>query len=474
MVEENQHSKFISELFKQINTYITTTKSAPVASYSSPTTLKKEIQDRTHFNGKSLIEILEDIQFYLDNTVNTGHSQFFNQLFSGRNIASLAGDWITSLTNTSMYTYEMAPVASLLENMLLEKLNTFIGYDAVDGTFTTGGSNANLLAMLSARHYKNESSKTTGLFGEKPLVAFVSKDAHYSFLKAANIMGLGTQHVISIPTNENHEMDIDILSAEIERSIKNGQQPFFIGLTAGTTVWGSFDSIEKIYPISKKHNLWLHVDGSLGGPALLSKAQRDRLNGIELSDSFSMDAHKFMGIPLICSLFMVNKRDAFLTSLSDVQDGGYLFHDKENEDCYYLGPKSFQSGRRVDVLKLWLSWLHFGDKGYESRINHCVELSAYAADIIETHPNLCLVAPQQFVNVCFQYIPRKSHLSINDFNKELRTQLLKRGLSMVNYVQTNEITFIRLILVNPDCTRHDIQTFFDNILNCALDLENNN
>ena len=60
MVEENQHSKFISELFKQINTYITTTKSAPVASYSSPTTLKKEIQDRTHFNGKSLIEILED------------------------------------------------------------------------------------------------------------------------------------------------------------------------------------------------------------------------------------------------------------------------------------------------------------------------------------------------------------------------------------------------------------------------------
>lgn len=467
-------TEFISEVFKSMMMYIKTTETTSVVNPISPLELKSQLHSITHFEGKSEEELLSAIHFYLNYAVNTGHSQFFNQLFSGRTVPAMLGDWITTLTNTSMYTYEMAPVASILEDLIFEKLNTFVGYSDVDGTFTTGGSNANLLALLSARQHKDDSYKTKGLFNSKPLTAFISQDAHYSFLKGANIMGLGVDQVITIPTNERHEMDAEALVAAIELSLKNDQCPFFIGVTAGTTVWGSFDSIEEISPIAKKYNLWLHVDGSLGGPALLSSAQAYRLKGLEHTDSFSMDAHKLMGIPLICSLYMVNKRKRFLTDLADADDGGYLFHNKYSDDCYDLGPKSFQCGRRVDVLKLWLAWMYFGDKGYESRINHCVELADYAAHLIENHPQLALVAPQQFVNICFQYRPTRSDVDINAFNRKLRYELLNRGLSMVNHVVSDEITFIRLIIVNFDCTKQDIQHFFDNVLECASDLEKNN
>jgi glutamate/tyrosine decarboxylase-like PLP-dependent enzyme len=472
MTKESSETKFLSTLFKKFDTYMSQSKEAPVVTYTSPEEMKLKLLNVTNFDGKSLDELFPYIDFYLKHAVNTGHPQFFNQLFSGRNIAGVAGEWLSTLTNTSMYTYEMAPISSLLENIFLEKLNSYIGYKNEDGLFTHGGSNANLLAMLCARHERYPDLKKSGLFGQKPLVAFVSEEAHYSFLKAANLIGIGIDNIKKVPSNDSHEMDTDALEVAIIQTIREGKEPFFIAATAGTTVWGSYDPIEKIHEIASRYKLWFHVDGAHGGTALLSERHKSKLTGLPLSDSFTWDAHKMMGIPLVCTVFMVNNRPNMLREVSDNDDGGYLFHDNnKNGPSYDLGPKSFQCGRRVDVLKLWLTWSHYGDKGYETRINHCINLAEHAAEIIKTHPQLELVSSQQFVNVCFQYIPTDKTLDSNDFNEKLRYDLYHKGLSMVNQAKSNGKTFIRLITVNPDISTHDIQQFFDNVLKCGAELE---
>jgi len=458
------------EIFKKLDSYIQSTDNSTVLNYTSPEEMKIKLLDVIDFNGKSIEELFPYIDFYLNHAVNTGHPQFFNQLFSGRNLPGIIGELLGAITNTSMYTYEMAPVSSLLEKVFLEKFNSYIGYTNPDGSFTTGGSNANLLAMLCARQEKFPEIKHQGLFGSKPLVAFVSSESHYSFLKAANAMGIGMDNIIKVETNDNYEMNPIALDEAIQEAKKSGKEPFFIGATAGTTVWGSYDPIRDISNVAKKHNLWFHVDGAFGGSALLSRTQRKRLDGLELSDSFTWDAHKMMGIPLICSIIMVNNRPSMLTHVADSDDGGYLFHG--GDESLNLGKKSFQCGRRVDILKLWLSWSHFGDKGYESRIDHCVNLSEVASDIVQNHPRLSLIAPQQFVSTCFQYVPTDSSIDINAFNQQLRIELFQKGLSMVNQAKSSGKTFIRLITVNPDISSHDIQQFFDNVISCATDLEN--
>ena len=129
------------------------------------------------------------IDRYLESSVNTTSTRFYNQLFSG---FSYGIPFITGLTNQSMYTFEMSPLATLMERKLIEKMASLIGYDDGFGTFVPGGSNANLIAMLCAREKACPNSKTEGLFNSQPLVGFVSEESHYSFMKAGLQSGIGS------------------------------------------------------------------------------------------------------------------------------------------------------------------------------------------------------------------------------------------------------------------------------------------
>ena len=171
----------------------------------------------------------------------------------------------------------MSPLATLMDRKLIEKMAVLIGYDDGFGTFVPGGSNANLIAMLCARERACPNSKTEGLFNAQPLVGFVSEESHYSFMKAGLQSGIGLNNIRMIPCDEHGKMNLKKLVSAIESSIENGERPFFVGATAGTTVRGVFDPIEEIALICKQYDLWFHIDGSWGGSALLSEKHRSLL-----------------------------------------------------------------------------------------------------------------------------------------------------------------------------------------------------
>jgi glutamate/tyrosine decarboxylase-like PLP-dependent enzyme len=206
------------------------------------------------------------------------------------------------------------------------------------------------------------------------------------------------------------------------------------------------------------------VDGALGGPVILSPRHCQLLKGLEKADSFSWNAHKLMGLPLIGSILLVREKGHLLRTNS-VTGTDCIFHD-ESYGAHDLGPMSLQCGRRVDALKLWLSWKFYGDTGYAERIDRFFELTAFAEDIVKRTPSLELMAPRSSVNVFFRYIPENCE-DIDGFNLRLREELARNGKALVNYARLGKNLAIRLVIANHELTQEDISLFFDNLIQTA-------
>jgi len=437
-------------------------KNNKVSNYLTPKELKKAFDFSIKREGAKFNDLLSDIEEYLHHAVKTRSSNFFNQLFGGNNIPALMGDILTSITNTSMYTYEVAPLATIMELELVQKMCKKIGYKSGEGTFVTGGSNTNLMAMLCARNILHNTTKKSGI--KRKFTAFTSEHCHYSIPKAANIIGIGEDNLIKIKTNKNGQLISKELDVAIYKSKQKGEIPFFISATAGTTKIGAIDPLEEISAIAKKHKLWFHIDGSWGGSILLSNKHKKLLKGSHLADSFSWNPHKLMNIPLICSVFLL-KKQGILEKVVATPNADYLFHEHDFDE-FDLGKYSIQCGKRADSLKLWMAWKFFGDQGYNERINRLFDMAKHATNIIVKHPKLELLKPTQTLNVNFRYIP-KNKKDVCNFNLMVRNCLAKKGGSMVNYCSIDNNISIRFVLLNPDANIKGVNDFFNAFLSEA-------
>lgn len=460
----------LSETFKRVKQYIEENKntSKAVVKYKLPDELKDIINFTIQKNGISENDFLELVDKYLEYSVRTGNKQFLNQLFSGFNFPAFIGEIITLLANTSMYTYEVAPVATIIETEMIKLMNSYSGYVKGDGVFVSGGSNANLIAMFTARNKFIPGSKYDGIDKNLKLKAFINEGAHYSIDNAANILGVGANNVIKVKTNRYGQVIPEELEREIQKSLERDEKPFFVVATCATTLTGAFDPIEEMAEICKKYSVWLHADGAFGGSIVLSEKYRHLMKGIEKTDSFSWNPHKLMNIPLICSVMLVKEQGILQHNITDI-DADYLFHNTDfTED---LGEKSIQCGRRVDAVKLWFAWKYFGLEGYRKRIDNLVEIAKYAEMIVKKNPKLELQVPRNSLTVCFRYLPEKP-VDLNNFNLQLRQSLRNSGKAMVNYGHLGDTLTLRLVAINAELQESDIDKFFEALLDTAKVMEN--
>ncbi|KOX79713.1 Glutamate decarboxylase 1 [Melipona quadrifasciata] len=298
-------------------------------------------------------------------SVKTFSPHFHNQLYAGIDEYGLAGSWLTDVLNTSQYTYEVAPVFTMMEQQVIEQSLKLVGYPPLpegDGILCPGGSLSNMYGMVMARYKMIPDVKRKGLAGLPQLVCFTSEAGHYSITKGAHWLGLGTDNVYKVKCDEFGRMRPDDLQAGIAEVKRQGHLPFFVNATCGTTVLCSFDPLPEIAAICREENLWLHVDACLGGTLLLSEKYRDRLKGIELSNSVAWNPHKMLGAPLQCSLFLIKGKNTLHEA--NCVGARYLFQqDKHYDVSWDTGDKSLQCGRKVDGAKLWLMWKARGTKG---------------------------------------------------------------------------------------------------------------
>ena len=186
--------------------------------------------------------------------------------------------------------------------------NESAGPAAFDGTFTSGGNEANFsaLAMALATHFPNSVEEGVASIGAQP-VLYASAESHHSLDKSVGLLGLGRRALRRIPVNSRMQLDPAALETAIRADLAAGHKPFCIVGTAGTTNSGAVDDLVALAEIARRHQLWLHVDGAYGAAAILSDQHRDLVRGIELSDSITIDPHKWLAMPFAAGIVLTRE-----------------------------------------------------------------------------------------------------------------------------------------------------------------------
>ncbi|USN56017.1 MAG: aminotransferase class V-fold PLP-dependent enzyme [Candidatus Peribacteria bacterium] len=321
-----------------------------------PQQLKQELDLSLGEHGHNDQYIINLTKQIMEKSVATQDPLFFNQLFAGADIYGIVGVRLNAVANSSMYTYEMSPVFTLMEQEIFANMAKLLKWESkYDGLMLPGGSAANQYAIQLARYKLNPAVHQTGIYQQAPYVIFTSDQAHYSITKSAMLLGLGKDSVIKIPTDTGGSMLIEKLEEAIQEAQAAGKQLLMINATAGTTVLGAFDNLRAIATLAQKYGIWLHVDAALGGCVLFSDQLRKLVDGTELVDSFTINPHKALGAPLQCTIFMTQQTSAMATCNTLKVD--YLFQEDKGYDISCdNGDKYVQCGRKVDALKFWLMW----------------------------------------------------------------------------------------------------------------------
>ncbi len=466
----NQDSSTLIQQFQEIlQKALLRDSDKTIGQFKTPKEVENLLPSESAFQkGHSQDDLMSIIDTYISESINTRHTHFMNQLWSGLSLTGYLGDSLAALTNTSIYTFEVAPLATLIEKQIINQCQKLTRFNYAEGTFVPGGSYANMLGLLLARNHGIPESKSKGC--QTPVVIYCSKEAHYSILKASNILGVGEQSVCKVEVNKRGQMDIAILQQYIQEHKQEGKKPLAVVATCGTTVRGAFDSLEDISKITQKENIWLHADAALGGCFLFSNQHKHHLKGIEKVDSMTWNFHKMLGIPLHCSLFLSTHKNSLLKQCGLPKENcSYLFHE---DNDYNLGEKSLLCGRRVDVLKIWLTWYKYGTQGLATFVEKFITLTKYGEKLIENNPYLEMVVPRNSICVCFRFT-HPTVQDLNSLNKKIREALLQTGEVMINYGWFEDKIAVRLLPINKDLEKQHIQHIINLIANKGLELLEN-
>ena len=422
-------------------------KKHPVANRIDSDKLYNSLDLRLNESAMIDDELKSALRDVLESTPKTATNLFFNQLFGGRQGKAVLGDLLAVLLNNSMYTYKVAGPQVGIEQEIIRQSCNLIGYGPdSNGTFPTGGSMSNYMALIMARDAKDSRCRSEGM--SKPLVIYTSKESHYSNAKNASFAGMGRKSIRYIKADSKGRMIPSKLQEQIQEDLKNGLIPTYVNATAGTTVLGAFDPLNEIADITERYKLWLHVDGAYCGSVLFSDNYKHLIKGAERSDSFSYNAHKMLGTPMTCSVILVKDKKQLHDSFSNEAD--YLY--QTDGDDFNLGKTSFQCGRRNDALKFWTLWKSVGTIGLKQIVNQQFELAEIALEYVKSNDDYTVYSFEDSISICFNY---------KDIDPmTLCTVLYENQITVVGFGAFENDTFIRLVTVNANNEKADILNFF--------------
>ena len=373
-------------------------------------------------------------------------------------ITALTG-MISAMMNNGMAVYEMGMSSSAIERVVTDLLCKKIGFDNTSGGFiTSGGTLANLTALLTARKVILEQdvwNKGT----EQQLGIMVSEEAHYCVDRAAKIMGLGEQGIIKIPTTTNFRMDTTLLAEKYAEATAKGIQVFAIIGSAPSTATGIFDDLQEIADFAKLNKLWFHVDGAHGGAAIFSPKYKTLLQGIDQADSVVIDGHKMMMMPALTTALLY--KNSAHTNVTFSQKADYLLTESEQEDWCNSGKKTFECTKTMMSIH-WFTLLKlYGEAVFDAYVTHLFDLGARFGEIIDQHAKFEIAVTPMSNIVCFKYVDKNlSSEAQNKQNERIRQALLEDGEFYIVQTKLRGTHYLRVTVMNPFTT----ETHFLNLL----------
>jgi glutamate/tyrosine decarboxylase-like PLP-dependent enzyme len=318
---------------------------------------------------------------------------------------AVLADALVSALNPQLASLARSQFASTLEAETIGWIASRFGWlkpagdaptppDAIlcDGTFTSGGNEANFtaLALAISHHFPNAIEDGIATIGARP-VLYASAESHHSLEKSAGLLGLGRKALRRIPVNDNLRLDTARLILQIEADYSCGFLPFCIVATAGTTSSGAIDDLNALASIAERYGLWLHVDGAYGAAAAFSDKYRGLLSGIERADSITVDPHKWLSMPFAAGVILTRHASMLERAFSVASPYMPRLARPTMIDNFKV---SAQWSRRMNSLKLWLTLRVHGRQAYEEMIERQMQLASDMRLWFEGSKHFELAAPQ--------------------------------------------------------------------------------
>jgi len=350
-------------------------------------------------------ESYEAILADLDRTIVPGlthwnHPGFMAYFCSSSADPGLLAEFVTAAFNVNAMLWRTSPAATELEVRMVEWTRRFVGLpDSFDGVIQDTASTSTFVALLAARHRAFPGAREHGLPAGRPGPGRVygSELAHSSLDKAVIAAGLGRRNLVRIEVDASYALRPEALARALRDDRSAGRVPVMVCATIGTTSCASVDPVEAIADVCAEHDVWLHVDAAYAGPAAALPELRPRFAGWERAESIVLNPHKWMSVPLDCSLLLGRRLDAFRASLALTP--AYLSSDTAATNLMDVG---IALGRRFRALKLWFVFRREGADGIRAMIRRHCDLADRFAGRVEAEPRLELAAPPSFGTVCFR------------------------------------------------------------------------
>jgi aromatic-L-amino-acid decarboxylase len=368
---------------------------------------------------------------------------FFAFFPSNTSFPAILGDLLSSGLGVQGMIWATSPACTEVETRVMDWLVDMLGLPEHFKSFSTGGgviqdtaSSSALTAVVAARERATAfASNQKGL--EKKLVAYVSTQTHSSLEKAIKIAGIGADNLRLVEVDETFAMKPELLKKQIAYDKAAGFVPFFACATIGTTSSNGVDPIRAIGEICKAENIWLHIDGAMGGTAMLCPEFRHYMDGVELADSFCFNPHKWMFTNFDCDCFWVADRKHLINTFTILPE--YL-KNKATEEGAVFDYRDWhtQLGRRFRSLKLWFVIRHYGVEGLQFHIRKHVEIAHQFAQWVAGSENFELATQPPLNLVCFRF------KGSDDQNMALMHAVNESGKAYFTHTKLNGQVVLRL------------------------------
>jgi glutamate/tyrosine decarboxylase-like PLP-dependent enzyme len=342
---------------------------------------------------------------------------------------------------------------------VLSRLAEAIECSGFTGTFTSGGSLGNLMALAMAR----EAHAPANEEGAHSGVVYASEEVHMSIPKAVALLGLGRGNLRLIPVDEAMRIDVAALEASIVKDRGAGLRGIALVGSAGTIMTGAIDPLAELADVAHRHDLWFHVDGAYGAPAAL--VVPEEFVGMSEADSISLDAHKWLYQPLDCSVLLYRDADAarcafaysaeyVKTTTADPVEG-FTFFDQ-----------TIELSRRFRALKLWLSLRYHGLGAFRAAIADNLAQARLLSELVDAEPSLELLAPVELSAVCFRWTNGDLEL-LNERNEAILRNVIQAGRVWLSNADVRGTVGLRACITNHRTTERDVHAIVAEVLAAA-------
>ena len=397
-------------------------------------------------------EALDDTARILDESIAQPRPRYFAFIGS-------SGLEIGTIADLLAHTYDInlavdARAATEIERQAVRWVGEFLGFPAGVGAFTSGGTISNMTALAAARERAVPGSRAEGLSGRR-VAAYCSTEVHYSITRAVEILGIGSENLRAIPIDGDRRMRPDALAEAIDRDIDEGITPVAVIATAGTTLTGAVDPLGLIADVCQPRGVWLHVDGAYGLPAASVPERKHLFEGLDRTDSCSVDAHKWLYVPKACSVVLVKDPDALEGAFAHEQ--GYLPHQQHELHAVDI---TLEYSRPFRALKLWLAFRAHGAQAFRAAIERNLREADLLHMVLRGQDDFETLGAPQLSIVPFRHAP----VGVEDLdahNDRLAKALLADGRVYVASALIDGRVYLRPCFVNFRTTEDDVLALVD-------------